>query len=270
MQVGKVIPGFVLLTVLGAQPGAAQSSDELKALRKDVEELKAGQKAIQKELEGIKALVRAQQIAPQRSHEVTLSVEGAPFLGEKNAPLTLVEFTDFQCPYCARHFAQTMPQIVAEYVKTGKVKYVVRNFPLESLHPRAFQAAEAARCASEQKKYWEMHQRLMSSQNALDAKSLPVHAQALGLDLTAFQQCLDGGKEAAKVREDIADGEKAGVEGTPAFFLGITQPNEPTIKVTRTVGGALPYPSFKRVIDSLLAAQVPAPSNSQRPAGPPH
>ncbi len=263
MQMARVMPGLLLLTLLGAQRGAAQSSDELKALRKDVEELKAGQKAIEKELEGIKALVRAQQAAPQRSHEVVLSVEGAPFLGEKNAPLTLIEFTDFQCPYCARHFAQTMPQIVAEYVKTGKVKYVIRNFPLESLHPRAFQAAEAARCASEQKKYWEMHQRLISNQNALDAKGLAAQAQALGLDLPAFQQCLDSGKEAAKVREDIADGEKAGVEGTPSFFLGMTQQNESKIKVTRALGGALPYAYFKRAIESLLASPSTDPPHSR-------
>ncbi len=248
-----MILGLLVLTLLGALAARAQSSDEIKALRKEIEDLKAGQKAMQRELEAIKTLLLARQ-ASQPPQQGVLSVEGAPFLGEKNAKLTLVEFFDYQCPYCARHFHQTFPQLVAEYVKTGKVKYVVRDFPLESIHPMAFKAAEAAHCAAEQGKFWEMHQRLMANQGALDLKNLSLHAQAVGLDVAAFAQCLNSGKHAAQIRQELDDGEKAGVEGTPAFFLGVTDPNDGRFKVMRKLGGALPYGHFKQAIDNLLAS----------------
>jgi protein-disulfide isomerase len=251
-RLARVVLGLLPVTLLGAPLGFSQSSDEVKDLRKEIESLKEGQKQMQKELEAIKALLLGRQ-APSPPQEVVLSVDGAPVLGEKNAKLTLVEFSDYQCPFCARHFNQTWPQLVSEYIETGKVRYVVRDFPLESMHPLAFKAAEAAHCAGEQGKYWEMHNRLLANQSALGAKNLPLHAQALGLDLPAFQQCLDSGKEAARVRKDLDDGEKAGVEGTPTFFLGLTEQNDSKIKATRRLGGALPYPRFKQAIDSLLA-----------------
>ena len=253
MQLPRVICGFLLLTLSGAPAGFSQSSDEYKALKKEVESLKEGQKAIQKELEAIKNLLLTRQVS-QPPRQAVLSVEGAPFQGEKNAKLTLVEFFDYQCPYCARHFHQTFPQLVAEYVKTGKVKYVVRDFPLESIHPLAFKAAEAAHCAAEQGKFWEMHQRLMANQGALDLKNLSLHAQAVGLDEAAFTQCLNSGKHAARIRQELDDGEKAGVEGTPAFFLGLTDANDSRFKVVRKLGGALPYGNFKQAIESLLAS----------------
>ena len=100
-----------------------------------------------------------------------------------------------------------MPQIEREYIKTGKLKYVARDFPLESIHPLAFKAAEAAHCAGEQGKYWEMHSRLFENQRALSLKDLPQHAQALGLDAPKFQQCLESGKYASRIRKDLADGQ---------------------------------------------------------------
>ena len=148
-----------------------------------------------------------------------------------------------------------MPQIESEYIKTGKVKYVVRDFPLESIHNNAFKAAEAANCAGEQGKYWEMHARLFGHQQALGPKELPQHAQALGLDASKFQQCLDSRKYAAKIRQDLADGQQAGVTGTPSFFLGVTEPNGSKVKAVRVLKGAQPYASFKAAIDSLLSSQ---------------
>lgn len=146
-----------------------------------------------------------------------------------------------------------MPQIESEYIKTGKVKYVVLDFPLESIHKNAFKAAEAARCAWDQGKFWEMHDRLFANQQALAPDNLPQHAQALGLDVSRFQQCLDSGQYAARIRKDLADGQNAGVTGTPGFFLGVTEPNSPTVKVLRVLKGAQPYANFKEAIDSLLS-----------------
>jgi len=148
-----------------------------------------------------------------------------------------------------------LPQIDSEYIKTGKLKYVVRDFPLEAIHKDAFKAAEAAHCAGEQGKFWEMHVRLYDNQRALGLSNLSLHAQALGLEMPRFQKCLDGGKYSTKVRKDLADGQKAGITGTPAFFLGVTVPNVPTVKVVRVLKGAQPYTSFKDAIDSLLSSQ---------------
>ena len=148
-----------------------------------------------------------------------------------------------------------MPQIEKEYIQTGKVKYVVRDLPLESIHKNAFKAAEAAHCAGDQGKFWEMHVGLFANQRALGLSDLANHAQALGLDMPKFQQCLESGKYAAKIRQDVADGQKAGVTGTPGFFLGVTDPNDQKVKVSRVLKGAQPYTSFKAAIDDLLSSQ---------------
>jgi len=148
-----------------------------------------------------------------------------------------------------------LPQIESEYIKTGKLKYVVRDFPLESIHKDAFKAAEAAHCAGDQGKFWEMYARLFANQRALGPKDLPQYAQAQGLDVPKFQQCLDSGKHADRIRKDLADGQRAGITGTPGFLFGLTEPNDPKVKVLRVLKGAQPYTSFKDAIDSLLSSQ---------------
>lgn len=142
-----------------------------------------------------------------------------------------------------------------EYIKTGKVKYVVRDFPLASIHNNAFKAAEAAHCAGEQGKYWEMHTRLFANQRALGLGDLPAHAQALRLDMPGFQQCLESGRYTGAIRQVMADGQQAGVTGTPAFLLGVTEPNNSRVKVLRVITGAQPYAAFQAAINSLLSAQ---------------
>jgi len=224
--------------------------------------IRDGQKVMQNDLEAIKKLLEqgapAAGAAPQPFKEAVLSVEGAPMKGDANAKVTLVEFTDFQCPFCGRNFQQVYPQINDEYVKTGKVKYVVRDFPLESIHPFAFKAAEAARCGGEQGKYWEMRDKLFTNQTALAAEDLATYAKAVGLDGAKFKECLDSGKEAAKIRSDLSEGQRAGVTGTPGFFLGLTQPNETTIKAVKNIVGAQPFATFKEAIDTLLLVAVAA------------
>jgi protein-disulfide isomerase len=148
-----------------------------------------------------------------------------------------------------------MPQLQRDYIQTGKVKYVVRHFPLEAIHKEAFGAAAAANCAGEQGKYWEMHDRMFANQATL--KDLAAHAAAIGLDVTRFQECLGGDRHAAAIRRDISDGQLAGVRGTPAFFIGITEPNAGSIKPLKTLTGAHPYATFKALIDSILEAEKP-------------
>ena len=131
----------------------------------------------------------------------------------------------------------------------------MRDFPLESIHPQAFKAAEAAGCASEYGKYWEMHERLFANQRALGVKELPEHAQALGLDAAKFKQCMESGKYAQRVRKDQADGQRIGITGTPSFFLGVTEPGSTTVTAVRTLKGAQAYPAFKAAIDDLLSGR---------------
>lgn len=146
-----------------------------------------------------------------------------------------------------------MPQIEKEYIETGKVKYVVLDFPLD-FHKDAFKAAEAAECAGDQGKFWDMYLKLYENQRALGLKELPQYAQAIGMDLPKFQQCLESGKYAAKIRKGMAEGQKAGVTGTPTFFLGLTVPNDPKVKALKTIVGAESYANFKDAIESLLSA----------------
>jgi protein-disulfide isomerase len=254
----------LLLTASGPATAAAQGTRELDGLRNELQEIRQGQAAILKEVQDLRTLIlgaatRAGARGPRS--DATLPVDGASFLGNARAPVTLVEFTDYQCPFCGRYARETFPQIERDYVKTGKVKYVMRDFPIAALHPQAFKGHEAARCAGDQGKLWEMHRRLFADQKAMGPAELEAHAQAVGLDLARFRQCLDGGKYAAAVRGDLEEGNKAGVSGTPTFLIGLTDLKEPVIKVSRVLTGAQPYERFKEAIDALLqpAASPSAP-----------
>jgi protein-disulfide isomerase len=244
--------GLMLLGFLTAHTGFSQSNDDLK---KDIQALKEGQQAIQKDLQEIKKLIAARPAAgapTEQAMNAIISVDGDPFKGDKNAKITLVEFSEFQCPFCGRHVRETYPQLDKEYIQTGKVKYVFRDLPLESIHKNAFKAAEAAHCAGEQNKYWEMHDRLFANQNSLEPAMLTAHAQAVGVDTTKFQACLDSGKFAAAIRKDIAEANKYGITGTPTSVIGLTQPGDPKIKVLKVIRGAQNIAAFKEALDSLL------------------
>ncbi len=131
------------------------------------------------------------------------------------------------------------------------------NFPLESIHKLAFKAAEAANCAGEQGKYWEMHDVLYANQSSLD--QLSAQAKTAGLDVPKFEECLNSGRQATNIRRDMAEGQKAGVTGTPAFFLAYTDPKSTKVTTAVRLTGAQPFASFKAAIDKLLAAQPEPP-----------
>ncbi len=161
--------------------------------------------------------------------------------GDANAPVTIVEWTDYECPFCTRFFEQTYPQIEEEYIETGKVKFIVRDFPL-SFHQNAQKAAEAAECAGEQGKYFEMHDKLFVEGVSGGVESFKQYAADLGLNTEAFNACLDSGEMAAEVSKDMRDGQAVGIRGTPGFVIN-----------GQTVSGAQPFANFKQVIDAALA-----------------
>ena len=149
----------------------------------------------------------------------------------------------------------TLPQIERDYIKTGKLRYVFRDFPLESIHKQAFKAHEAANCAGDQEKYWQMHNRLFANQQRLRPKDLSGHAEALGLDLSAFEECLNSGRHTEEIRKDLQEGSKAGIRGTPTFLIGPTERDPSKVKTVQILRGALPYARFKQVIDQLLSSK---------------
>jgi protein-disulfide isomerase len=255
----RLLLGVAVLLLIAATSAPAQSGDELTRLRKEVEALKEGQKALQRDLQDLKALLRARVAPPGATgpqdtlaQPVGLSIDGVPFLGSTDARVTLVEYSDFQCPFCARHSRQTLPTIVKEYVDAGKVKYVFRDFPIASLHPRARKSHEAAHCAGEQGKYWDMHHRLFGDIRGQEAQQLKAHAQALGLDVQKFEQCVSSERHVARIQTAVEEGQRAGVRGTPTFFVGVSEDGR-TVKATRMVRGAQPYERFKKALDAVLS-----------------
>jgi len=264
-----ILPAVLLIAFVSAPLTLAQTTDDVAGIKKEIESLKEGQQAIQKDLQEIKKLLAARPAAPaagpDKALDAVINVAGEPFKGSKNAKLTLVEFSEYQCPFCGRHVRDTYPTLDKEYVQTGKVKYVFRDLPLESIHKNAFKAAEATHCAGEQGKFWEMHDRLFENQKALEPAMLSAHAQAIGVDAKKFQACLDGGKYAAEVRKDVAEANKYGITGTPTSVIGLTQPDGSTIKVLRVIRGAQPLANFKDALDTI-AADKPQPAAGQKKA----
>jgi protein-disulfide isomerase len=161
-----------------------------------------------------------------------------PVRGNAAAPVTIIEFSDYQCPFCAR-VNPTLAKVRETY--GDRVKIVFKDFPLGN-HPQAPKAAEAARCAGDQKKYWEMHDAMFANQRALEVPALKQTARAIGLDGAAFDQCLDSGKWAAAVRSGTELGEKMGVNSTPTLYVN-----------GRALIGAMPFENFKAIIDEELA-----------------
>ena len=169
--------------------------------------------------------------------KVEVKADG-PSLGPADAPVTIVVFSDYQCEFCAR-VEPTLKQVATAYA--GKVRFVFQPYPL-NIHPLAPKASEAAFCAGEQGKFWEMHDQLFANQNALGPDALKVHAKALGLDAAKFDACLDSGKTAAAVEASKKLGDGLGISSTPSFFVN-----------GRPLTGALPFERFKELIDWELA-----------------
>ena len=169
---------------------------------------------------------------------LAIPTDGRPSKGPEHAPITLAEFSDFQCPYCRALFP-TLQKIVSDYKDTVRIVYL--QFPLADIHPQALKAAEASLCAWEQGKFWEMHDAMFADQGNLGIEALKRKAAALSLDAESFGTCLESGKHFADVRNDVREGVKAGVSGTPALFVN-----------GRMLVGNQPYSEIRKVIEDEL------------------
>jgi protein-disulfide isomerase len=198
-------------------------------------------------------LLQNQLPTKQAAEPVKISMDDDPIIGNPDAPITIVEFSDFQCPFCARFHTQTLPLLLEEYIEQDKVKIVFRDFPIQSIHPNALPASIAAECANDQNKFREMHDILFEKQNSWnrvetnDALSLfSQYASDMELDQGIFDSCLTSGKHIPEIQNDLNDGRDYGVSGTPGFFVGNDQIGFVELK------GAQPFESFKKVIDAQL------------------
>jgi protein-disulfide isomerase len=178
-------------------------------------------------------------LKPPPVYRAEVPFTGAPFRGTEKAPVTVVKFEDFQCPYC-KTVQPTFNDLLKRY--DGKLRIVHKDLPLEAIHPQARQSAEAARCAGEQGKFWEYHDKLYSYSPKLNAEELKSYAKEVGLDVASFDQCFTSGKYRAAVQKDLNDGAQLGLTGTPAFFIN-----------GREISGAQPLEAFAGIIDEELA-----------------
>jgi len=250
---------IVLAPVVWGQ-APQHSPEDLAAIKADLEGIKSDLAALKSQLEQVLRLV-GQRAGPgggpgpgaAPSAPVRASLAVGPMLGRADAPVPLVEFSDYQCPFCQRFFTSVFPVLKKEYIDTGKVRYVFRDFPLDQLHPQARKAAEAAHCAGEEGKYWEMHEVLFRNQRALAATQLPEHARAAGVNGAKLDECLASGRYAVRVAQGVTDGSAIGVRGTPTFVVGKTTAGDFVHGVP--LRGAQPLETFRRVIDQALNEQ---------------
>ena len=224
-----------------ARMGEMTEADALKRIEAGLRQQRTGERRAEF-IGGLRAKADVRGVVEPPRMKVTVGDD--PARGPADAPVTIVEFSDFQCPYCSRATA-TLKKLDASY--PGKIRVVYRDFPLVQIHPNAARAAEAAACADEQGKFWPMHDAMFEHQDKLGEADLKASAAALGLDATAFNRCLDSGRHTARWKVDAAEAERYGVTSTPAFFIN-----------GRLVVGAQPYEAFARVVDEELARASPA------------
>ena len=261
----KYIPATIVLLISICTVNAQTIDTDL---HQELDAIKKTQQAMQKDLLEIKSLLSkltaqapTAQPAPQPPPQPNIrgrefDIGDNPILGSESAKLILVEFSDYQCPFCGRHARETFPSIKEEYIDKGQIRYAVVDQPLP-MHPDAPKAAEAAHCAKDQGRFWEMHEALMANQEAL--KDLSSYAKALELNIGKFDDCLNAGKYRDAVSKNIALANELGMNGVPGFIIGTigtANENDPR-KATgiSTILGAMPFATFKQELDSALSSR---------------
>jgi protein-disulfide isomerase len=230
---------FILRQLIEIQNELRDVRKELAEFRKSVSELKENAN-----------LPRAPDPRPPVIGNIELRKDD-PTLGSQQAKVAIVEFTDYQCPYCAQYHSGTFENLKNEYIDTGKVQYVLRDFPLD-FHAYAKGAAIAANCAGEQDAYWQMNHQLFSNQPELGDGLYQRLAQSFRLNMDQFESCVNSHEQVQKVDADVVYGQEIGVNGTPTFFIGRVENGQLTD--VKEVSGTQPLSAFSRIIEPLLAS----------------
>lgn len=224
---------------------------ERTSMKTEIAVLNTQVETMQEEIKELKSepAQAARPSAPTPTVVSAVSIDDDPIKGDKNAPITIIEFSDYECPFCKRSNDQVISRIDKEYIETGKVRLVFRDFPL-GFHKKAIPAAVAANCAGEQGKYWEVHDFLFQDKGNLSKEAVLNSSDSLGLDKAKLQACMDDKSKEEEITKDFQEGQKYGVRGTPSYFIGKTTENG---KIEGTfIRGAQPYTVFKEEIDKQL------------------
>jgi protein-disulfide isomerase len=252
---GLIFAPFLFLFLACSQP-SAQAPRDADSLRKEVEALKAQQAEMQRSLDEIREFLKAAtggRFGAPSLVNSTFDTAGMPANGKANAPLTLIEISDYHCPFCRRHVQQTQPKLYSELVNTGKLRHVFVHYPIAQLHPDAYRSHEAAACANDQGKFWDLHTRLFETPLKTNEQLIGL-AESAGLDAGAFRGCLESGKHTKEVQASIERIAKLNVNGTPMFLLGKTS-SDSKVTIAKVIEGAQPYEAFKMAVDEALAGK---------------
>ena len=237
-------------------PAAAPTA----SVQQQLDELKEGQQRLMREIEEIKRLLQEKPARtdvgakPAAPIVTSVNVYGEPFRGTNTAKVGLIEYSDFDCSFCGKYARNIFPRIDADYVRPGKVRYFFRDLP-EPNQTNAWLKALAARCAGDQGKFWEMHDRLFAAQEA-SGRELSSLAQILGLDTERFNQCLSTEKYLENIQRSAAGARRMGIFGTPAFLIGTLSEDGGFLSVKKVLVGVEKYDTLKTALDELL---TPAP-----------
>jgi protein-disulfide isomerase len=262
----------LLLILTSAVPALAQapsmpSPADPQDIRQELTALREAQQAIAAEVTAIRTMLEqamGPRPAPAAGGAVAagagaqpLTIAGRPSRGNPRAKVTVVEYSDYECPYCGQYVADVYGQIDRDYIKTNKINYVFKNYPITQLHPASIKAHKAAACAGDQGRYWEMHDKLFADQRNFNLDRFVEHASMLKLDAVAFRACLESTKHEDVIQQDVLEAQNGGVQGTPVFVFALTDPNGKQITPARVLVGAQPYAAFKDAIDAMLAQANP-------------
>ena len=233
---------LILLLPLGAQDSKKSKKDT------GISSDQADQ--ILDELRQIRQLLQAQaeKNAPPPPARAKLDLAGFQMLGSKDAPLTLVEFTDYQCPYCRHFHVNVFNELKKNYIDTGKVRFYSRDLPLDQIHPNANRAAQAGRCAADQGQFWKLRDLMGANPDKLDLENLVAEAGSLKMDTKAFRTCIESQKYKEAVQSDVLEAMKIGAEATPTFVLGKSTPQGVDGEL---IVGSQPYTEFVKAISKL-------------------
>lgn len=230
------------------------AQDDISDLKKEIDELRHEQKELHAFLKQFKELLQKRRMPdpPQVNvQDVEFELGNNPAKGSDTAPLVLIEFSDYQCSFCAKHTKETYPELYERYIKTDKLRYVVIDKPL-SIHNMADEAAEAAHCADEQGKFWEIHKEIMD--NPVTINDLNSLALSLNLDVDKFENCIVTKRYAPKVASNISLSNKLNIAVTPGFIIASSYPGNPQkVKGIDFIPGAKPFEYFQKNIDAALA-----------------
>jgi protein-disulfide isomerase len=240
----------IAMLVAGGANALQPANDDLVRLKDEVARLNDQQQQILAALDELKKMIKGPG-QPALKPLQTMSVEGELFKGDPGAKLAIIEYADFQCPFCRRFEHDVYPQIRDSYVNTGKLKYFHRDMPL-SFHQGAMPAARAVQCATVQGKFWEMHDSLLGDAASLSAADIDERAGKLGLNVSELDKCISSNRFADIIQRSMAEATEMQISGTPTFIIGTLDAQGKVISVKKTVVGASPFESFKAALDPLL------------------